>query len=142
MAASTQSPRESEASCSSKEDTAKDTGGKPESFQPPAASAAAPVSIAQALANPKPTKLSKTEKLTRSNHEKTTSALRNQLLEARHRRDSIKKAAKLEQIAVKKAAKQIERIKAKAKLLSNNDLLEVYAMRNAELKQKELNQKR
>jgi uncharacterized ubiquitin-like protein YukD len=58
------------------------------------------------------------------------------------RRDDIKQIAKVEQVAVKKAAKQIERIKAKAKLLSNNDLLEVYAMRNAEIKQKELNQKR
>ena len=142
MAASANSPRESEASCSSKEDTAKDSREKQESFQPPAASAAAPVSIAEALANPKPKKRAMKEKSDTPNHEKTASALRNQLLAARVRRDDIKQIAKVEQVAVKKAAKQIERIKAKAKLLSNNDLLEVYAMRNAEIKQKELNQNR
>jgi uncharacterized ubiquitin-like protein YukD len=142
MAASGQSPTESEASCPSKEDTSKGTVENTESFQPPAETAAAGVSIAQALANPKTQKAANKEKVVRGNLEKTESALRNQLVDARVRRDAIKKAAKVETVAVKRATKKIERIKAKAKLLSNNDLLEVFAMRNAESKQKEINKKK
>ena len=45
------------------------------------------------------------------------------------RRRQAKKEAKVESNKVKLARKRVERVKAKAKELSNNDLYEVYLMR-------------
>ena len=54
------------------------------------------------------------------------------------KRDDIKKEVKAESKAVKLARKRVDRVKAKAKVLSNNDLYEVYLMRmETERKQKE-----
>ena len=70
------------------------------------------------------------------------SALRKELLDARVRREDVKEIAKVESKAVKNAARKIERIKQKAKALSNNDLMEVYMMRAAEEEAKKLTQSR
>jgi hypothetical protein len=51
---------------------------------------------------------------------------------AKVKRDTAKKEAKLETKKVTAARKRVDRIKAKAKILSNNDLYEVYLMRMKE----------
>lgn len=67
----------------------------------------------------------------------TVSALEVSLDDAKKKRDDAKHAAKVETNKVKLARKRVERVKAKAKELSNNDLYEVYLMRmQAEVKKK------
>ena len=67
----------------------------------------------------------------------TVSALEVSLDDAKKKRDDAKHAAKVETNKVKLARKRVERVKAKAKELSNNDLYEVYLMRmQAEAKKK------
>ena len=67
----------------------------------------------------------------------TVSALEVSLDDAKKKRDDAKHAAKVETNKVKLARKRVERVKAKAKGLSNNDLYEVYLMRmQAEAKKK------
>ena len=51
------------------------------------------------------------------------------LEDAKKKRDEAKKEAKVESNKVKLARKRVERVKAKAKELSNNDLYELYLMR-------------
>ena len=62
---------------------------------------------------------------------KTTmvSVLQGDLEAAKKKRDVAKKEAAIETKKVRNAQKKIERVKKKAKVLSNNDLLEVYLMR-------------
>ena len=59
----------------------------------------------------------------------SVSALQVSLDDAKKKRDEAKKEAKVESNKVKLARKRVERVKAKAKELSNNDLYEVYLMR-------------
>ena len=59
----------------------------------------------------------------------SVSALQVSLEDAKKKRDEAKKEAKVESNKVKLARKRVERVKAKAKELSNNDLYEVYLMR-------------
>ena len=59
----------------------------------------------------------------------SASALQVSLEEAKKKRDDAKKEAKVESTKVKLARKRVERVKATAKVLSNNDLYEVYLMR-------------
>ena len=66
------------------------------------------------------------------------SALQVSLEQAKSKRDAAKKEAKVETNKVKLARKRVERVKAKAKVLTNNDLYEVYLMRmQDDAKQKE-----
>ena len=48
---------------------------------------------------------------------------------AKVKREVAKKEAKIESNKVKATRKRVERVKAKAKILTNNDLFEVYLMR-------------
>ena len=66
------------------------------------------------------------------------SALQVSLDEAKKKRDTAKKEAKVEANKVKLARKRVERVKAKAKVLSNNDLYEVYLMRMQEEAKKQV----
>ena len=59
----------------------------------------------------------------------SVSALQVSLEDAKKKRGEVKHAAKIEATKVKLARKRVERVKAKAKELSNNDLYEVYLMR-------------
>lgn len=59
----------------------------------------------------------------------SVSALTVSLDDAKKKRDEAKKEAKVEATNVKLARKRVERVKAKAKELSNNDLYEVFLMR-------------
>ena len=69
------------------------------------------------------------------------SALQVSLDEAKKKRDTAKKEAKVEANKVKLARKRVERVKAKAKVLSNNDLYEVYLMRMQEAEKKKAQDK-
>ena len=60
------------------------------------------------------------------------SVLQESLTAAKQKRDKAKKEAKIESKKVATARKRVERVKAKAKILSNNDLYEVYLMRMQE----------
>jgi hypothetical protein len=91
----------------------------------------ASISIAQALA-PKKKSTKKGSKAQSSDPAKTESSLRAELLAARGRRNGIKLLAHAETKAVKNAVRKIERVKQKAKTLSNNDLMEVFMMRESE----------
>ena len=62
----------------------------------------------------------------------SVSTLQGSLDDALKKRDAAKKEAKVESNKVKLARKRVERVKAKAKELSNNDLYEVYLMRMQE----------
>ena len=53
-----------------------------------------------------------------------------------NKRDTAKKEAKIESKKVCAARKRVERVKANAKILSNNDLYEVYLMRMKEEEKK------
>ena len=59
----------------------------------------------------------------------SVSALTVSLDDAKKKRDEAKKEAKVESTKVKLARKRVERVKAKAKELSNKDLYEVFLMR-------------
>ena len=59
----------------------------------------------------------------------SVSTLTAPLEDAKKKRGDAKKEAKVEATKVKLARKRVERVKAKAKELSNNDLYEVYRMR-------------
>ena len=61
-----------------------------------------------------------------------TSQLQVDLDVAKKKREVAKKEAKLESNKVKAARRRVERVKAKAKILTNNDLFEVYLMRMKE----------
>ncbi len=65
------------------------------------------------------------------------STLQKELTAARARSEEANKKGKMESKAVRNVAKTIERIKQKAKALSNNDLMEVYVMRTQEEAKKE-----
>ena len=54
------------------------------------------------------------------------------MIAARERRNGVKQLAHVETKAVNNALRKIDRVKQKAKTLSNNDLMEVYMMREAE----------
>ena len=60
------------------------------------------------------------------------SVLQESLTAAKQKRDKAKKEANIESKKVATARKRVERVKAKAKILSNNDLYEVYLMRMQE----------
>jgi hypothetical protein len=62
----------------------------------------------------------------------SVSDLQISLQEAKSKRDAAKKEAKVETNKVKLARKRVERVKAKARVLSNNDLYEVYILRMQE----------
>ena len=62
----------------------------------------------------------------------SVSDLQISLQEAKSKRDAAKKEAKIETNKVKLARKRVERVKAKARVLSNNDLYEVYILRMQE----------
>jgi hypothetical protein len=85
-------------------------------------------SIAEALA-PKKRIRKQTQKPQSSEPPKTESSLRAALLAARERRNELNKLAHVETNAVKNALRKIDRVKANAKTLSSNDLMEVYMMR-------------
>ena len=59
----------------------------------------------------------------------SVSVLQRQLEAARKKRGEAKKEAAIESNKVKLPRQRAERVKQKAKVLSNNDLLEVYLMR-------------
>ena len=61
--------------------------------------------------------------------EERTSQLQVALDAAKVKREVAKKEAKVESNKVRAARKRVERVKAKAKILTNNDLFEVYLMR-------------
>jgi hypothetical protein len=92
-------------------------------------------SIVEALA-PKKRIRKKTQKPDLSDPHKTASSLQADLVEARIRRDEVKKKANTETRAVKNALRKIDRLKAKARSLSSNDLMEVYLMREAKYGEK------
>ena len=60
------------------------------------------------------------------------SVLQESLASAKQKSDKAKKEANIESKKVATARKRVERVKAKAKILSNNDLYEVYLMRMQE----------
>ena len=62
----------------------------------------------------------------------SVSDLQISLQDAKSKRDAAKKEAKIETNKVKLARKRVERVKAKARVLSNNDLYEVYILRMQE----------
>jgi hypothetical protein len=62
----------------------------------------------------------------------SVSDLQISLQEAKSKRDAAKKEAKVETNKVKLARTRVERVKAKARVLSNNDLYEVYILRMQE----------
>ena len=72
----------------------------------------------------------------------SVSALQVSLGDAKKKRDEAKKEAKVETNKVRLARKRVERVKAKAKELSNNDLYEVYLMRMQAEKDKKRRRKK
>ena len=62
----------------------------------------------------------------------SVSDLQISLQEAKSKRDAAKKEAKVETNKLKLARRRVERVKAKARVLSNNDLYEVYILRMQE----------
>ena len=72
----------------------------------------------------------------------SVSDLQISLQDAKSKRDAAKKEAKVETNNVKLARKRVERVKAKARVLSNNDLYEVYILRMQEEAKKNAAKKR
>ena len=69
--------------------------------------------------------------------EGTVSKLKLSFAEAKQKREETKKKVKVETAEIRNAKKRLDRVKAKAQALSNNDLHEIYLMRMAESKAKQ-----
>ena len=69
--------------------------------------------------------------------EGTVSKLKLSFTEAKQKREETKKKVKVETAEIRNAKKRLDRVKAKAQALSNNDLHEIYLMRMTESKAKQ-----
>ena len=124
------SPAARNAGASEDEDEAPTTQSPISTFSPEVHAAAASLNAqkkADMYAKAKATK--KASKILTMPESMSVSALTVSLDDAKKKRDEAKKEAKVESTKVKLARKRVERVKAKAKELSNNDLYEVFLMR-------------
>jgi hypothetical protein len=70
----------------------------------------------------------------------SVSTLRSSLKDAKDKREATKQLVKAESAQIRNAKKRLERVKSKAKVLSNNDLYEVYLLRMQEKEAKDAQQ--